>query len=70
LDRRHFLRLAVGTPAVLRMNGKKPEQSPSETSEPKPCGICGGPAAFDNWLDINFCPACGARETGKGWEKR
>jgi hypothetical protein len=34
------------------------------------CGICGAPAVFDNWLDINLCPTCGARETTKGWQER
>jgi hypothetical protein len=34
------------------------------------CGICGSAAIFDNWLDINLCPKCGAREVVGGWQER
>ena len=34
------------------------------------CGICGKPAVFDNWLDTNLCPTCGAHETGERWQRR
>src|SRR6266702_8528974 len=40
---------------------------------PKPdanCGICGNPAVFDNWLDTNLCPKCGAQESANGWQQR
>jgi RNA polymerase subunit RPABC4/transcription elongation factor Spt4 len=33
------------------------------------CGICGAQAIFDNWLDINICPVCGAHETTLGWQR-
>jgi RNA polymerase subunit RPABC4/transcription elongation factor Spt4 len=33
------------------------------------CAICGQPAVFDNWLDINVCSKCGAHETAEGWQR-
>jgi len=60
MDRREFLRLLSSTPALPYLNSEPP---------PVPCGLCGSPAVFDSILDMNVCPTCGARETGKGWEK-
>jgi hypothetical protein len=38
---------------------------------PPSCGICNSfDVHFDNWLDINVCYKCGARETVSRWQKR
>lgn len=42
----------------------------SATPDESPCGVCESRAIFDRWMDINLCPACGAHETMKGWQKR
>ena len=64
--RRHFLAvLCVSPVAIPRLQLIKD----GETKPNDKCGVCGGPAVFDNFRDFNLCPACGAQETSKGWEK-
>jgi uncharacterized Zn finger protein (UPF0148 family) len=65
MRRRHFLVVLCAIPAVPRLilvKGAEPKANDK-------CGICGSPAFFDKYRDINFCPTCGAQETNKGWEK-
>jgi rubredoxin len=65
MNRRHFLHLVFYLPAFLYLRSE-----PLSAAEASPrCGICGSSAVFDNFVDINLCPVCGARETSVGWEK-
>lgn len=67
MNRRHFAGLLFTAPASLYFSEAK---SNADTSTQVRCGVCGFPAAFDNWLDINLCPQCDAHETMDGWETR
>jgi hypothetical protein len=68
MNRRHFLGLLCSAPAVPYLEAidtnKKAEKEPDDK-----CGVCRSPAVFDNFRDVNLCPACGAIETKRGWEK-
>jgi hypothetical protein len=59
---------------IIGNNGKGDSRSEilsaAGTGSMEGCGSCGSAAVFDNWLDINLCPKCGAHETATGWQER
>ncbi len=66
-------KIAADWEALTGHNDREPRPTSlpaSGTSASTGCGICGFPPVFDNWLDINLCPRCGAHETAKGWQER
>jgi len=70
MNRRDFARsligLVLGGPGLPYV-GQQTVALPKTDAN---CGICGNPAVFDNWLDTNLCPKCGAQESANGWQKR
>lgn len=57
-------------PTLENVSRRRDCHEPNHSNKTHACPFCGSKAVFDDWLDLNICPDCGARETTVGWSPR